>query len=138
MRARIASLADIRAVRYLLASVAALAVDLGCFLALLSLGAGATAASAIGYSLGIVAHWLFSSRAVFADSVAAQGAERTRQKSLFVISALIGLASTTAVVAAATGIGLDPRIAKLGAIGVSFTITWLLREKLVFRAPARA
>ena len=52
---------------------------------------------------------------------------------MFVISALIGLALTTAIVASAARLGIDPRLAKLGAIGVSFSVTWLLREKLVFR-----
>ena len=49
-------------------------------------------ASATGYSLGIVAHWLLSSRAVFQQGVAARGPQRTRQKAMFVGSALFGLA----------------------------------------------
>ena len=81
--------------RYLLASVGALAVDMGTFLALLGMGVLPVMASATGYSLGIVAHWLLSSRAVFTGSVAAERAARTRQKALFVGSALVGLALTT-------------------------------------------
>ena len=64
--------------RYLLASVGALAVDMGSFLALLALGVVPVLASAAGYSLGIVAHWLLSSRAVFTDSVAEERGARTR------------------------------------------------------------
>ena len=94
-------LRDIRFVRYVLASVGALAVDFGSFLALMAFGLAAAPASAIGYSLGIVAHWLMSSRAVFQDRVAQNGATRTQQKALFVISALVGLALTTAVQALA-------------------------------------
>jgi len=90
-------------------------------------------ASAAGYALGIVAHWLLSSRKVFADQVAARGAERMRQKAMFVVSALIGLAVTTAIVGGATHAGLDPRAAKLVAIVISFATTWLLRKKVVFR-----
>jgi hypothetical protein len=30
--------------------------------------------------------------------------------------------------------GIDPRLAKLAAIAVSFAVTWLLRSKVVFRA----
>ncbi len=127
-------LRDIRFVRYVLASVGALAVDVGSFLALLSAGVHAAPASAIGYSLGILAHWLMSSRAVFQDSVAEGGMARTRQKALFVISALVGLALTTAIVGAADWAGIDPRIAKGVAIVVAFTVTWLLRSKIVFRA----
>ena len=55
------------------------------------------------------------------------------QKALFVISALIGLALTTAIVGLGDAAGFDPRVAKLAAIAVSFTATWLLRAKLVFR-----
>ncbi len=118
--------------RYLLASVGALAVDMGSFLALLALGVVPVIASAAGYSLGIVAHWLLSSRAVFADSVAEQGAARTRQKALFVGSALVGLVLTTLVVGTGTALGVDSRLSKIIAIGVSFTATWLLRKRIVF------
>ncbi|QUL37161.1 GtrA family protein [Erythrobacter sp. JK5] len=127
-------LGDLRFVRYLLASVGALAVDVGAFLALLAAGIAAAPASAIGYSLGILAHWLMSSRAVFHDHVAESGIARTRQKALFVISALVGLALTTAIVGAGDWAGIDPRLAKLAAIGVSFLATWLIRARIVFRA----
>ena len=124
---------DRRITRYLLASVGALAVDMGSFLAMLSAGMWAAGASAIGYTLGIVAHWLMSSRAVFIGSVAERGAGRTRQKALFVVSALVGLALTFAIVWAGDASGFDPRLAKLAAIAVSFTATWLLRAHVVFR-----
>jgi small basic protein len=81
-----------------------------------------------------VAHWLLSSRAVFVGSVAERGLERTRQKALFVASAMVGLALTTAIVWSGDSAGLDPRLAKLVAIVVSFAATWLLRSKIVFRA----
>lgn len=126
-------LLDLVFLRYLVASALALGVDMGSFLLLLGLGAQAAPAAAAGYSLGIVAHWLLSSRAVFADGVAPDGPERTRQKALFVGSALAGLALTTAVVGLGSAIGLDPRLAKLGAIGASFVLTWLLRERVIFR-----
>ena len=119
--------------RYLLASVGALAVDMGSFLALLALGVAPVLGSAAGYSLGIVAHWLLSSRAVFADSVAEERGARTRQKALFVGSALVGLALTTVIVGSGTALGLDSRLSKIIAIGVSFTATWLLRKRIVFQ-----
>ena len=121
--------------RYVAASAVALGVDMGLFLALLALGLPAAAAAAAGYALGIVAHWLVSSRAVFIAGVAEHGPERSRQKALFVGSALAGLAVTTAIVGSGTALGLDPRLAKLMAIGASFTLTWLLRERVVFRKP---
>jgi putative flippase GtrA len=126
--------ADVVLVRYLLASALALAVDFAAFLLLLRAGMMAAPASALGYSCGIVAHWLLSSRKVFVGGVARRGPERTRQKVLFVMSALLGLALTTAIVGTASRAGLDPRLAKLAAIAVSFATTWLLRERLIFRA----
>ena len=132
----LARLRDVRLIRYLLASVGALAVDVGVFLALLQLATGPVAASAAGYCAGIAAHWLMSSRAVFADSVAASGAARTQQKILFVVSAFVGLALTTLIVWAGDLAGADPRAAKLAAIAISFTATWLLRSKVVFRERA--
>jgi putative flippase GtrA len=119
--------------RYILASVGALAVDMGTFRALLSAGMTPVTASAIGYSIGIAVHWILSSRKVFADQVAAGGIARTRQKAMFVISALIGLAVTTMIVGGTSAAGFDPSLAKLCAIVVSFTVTWLLRKRVVFR-----
>ena len=135
---QLTTLRQVLLVRYLGASVIALACDFACFVGLLRLGLAPAPASALGYGLGIAVHWLGSSRKVFNGSVASPGAARTRQKALFVGSALIGLAVTTAVVAAASGLGLDPRLAKLVAVGASFTITWLLRDSVVFRKPVSA
>lgn len=129
-------LRDVRFVRYVLASVGALAVDVGSFLALMAVGVAPALASAIGYSFGILAHWLMSSRAVFQGHVASGGRARARQKALFVISALLGLAMTTAIVAAGDWSGVDPRLAKVFAIVASFTATWLIRSRIVFRSSA--
>ncbi len=137
MLARMIEIADARMVRYLLASVGALAVDMGCFLGLLSAGMWPTGASMLAYCMGIVAHWLMSSRAVFTDGVASRGAGRTRQKALFVSSALVGLALTAGIVWLGDMAAVDPRIAKMMAIVVSFFATWLLRSRIVFR-PSRA
>ena len=120
-------------IRYLLASVGALAVDMGSFLALLSAGVPAMGASALGYALGIAAHWMLSSRKVFAGQVAAGGRDRNRQKAMFVMSALVGLGITTAIVGGGTAAGIDPRLAKMVAITASFATTWILRKRIVFR-----
>ena len=128
--------ADILLLRYLAASALALGVDMGSFLLLLRLNVPAAMAAAAGYSLGIVAHWLLSSRAVFTHGVAQRGPERTRQKAMFVLSALFGLALTTGIVGAGDALGIDPRLAKLAAIAASFSATWLLTEKLIFRPRA--
>ena len=120
--------------RYLMASVVALGFDMASFLALLAAGLAAAPAAALSYSLGIAVHWFISSRAVFTAGVAERGPARTRQTALFVASALVGLALTAGVVGLGSALGLDPRLAKIAAVGVSFTATWLLRARIVFAA----
>jgi putative flippase GtrA len=128
-----ARLSDVRLVRYLLASAIALGADLGSFLAMYRLGVFPPAAYAASYSLGILVHWLISSRLVFADTVAERGHARMRQKALFVVSALMGLALTTAVGSLAVYAGVHPLVGKFFAIVTSFALTWVLRSKVVFR-----
>jgi putative flippase GtrA len=118
--------------RYAMASVVALSTDVGMFLVFLGMHIPAVLASMLSYTLGIIVHWFMSSRLVFQDSVAIVSRERTKQKSLFFMSALIGMAITSAIVAYATLRGLDPRIAKLCAVFVSFQTTYLLRRSIVF------
>lgn len=118
--------------RYGVASVVALGSDVGLFLLFLEIGLGPAAASALGYGFGILVHWIISSRLVFPEAAAPRGRERTRQKGLFVGSALIGLALTTGIVAAGSLIGLLPIVAKLLAVIVSFQVTYLLRKTIVF------
>ena len=129
---------QIRLARYMAASVVALGADMGSFLVLLGLGVFAAGASAAGYCLGILVHWLVSSRKVFGDTLAASGPARTRQKVLFVFSALLGLGLTTTIVGAADFAGFNPRLAKLVAIVASFALTWVLRNRIVFRGLAAA
>lgn len=121
--------------RYVAVSVGALAADMTIFLLLLNAGVSSVASSAVGYSVGILAHWILSSRKVFQDRVSERGtSERTQQKAMFVMSALLGLATTMAIVGFGEWIGLDPRLAKFVAIGISFQLTYLLRNVLIFRA----
>jgi len=121
-------------IRYGLASIVALGTDVGLFMLFLRAGFGPAAASALGYGTGILVHWLISSRLVFAKGAAPRGAERTRQKGLFVGSALVGLAATTAIVALGSRLCMMPIIAKAIAIVVSFQITYMLRKTVVFAA----
>lgn len=120
--------------RYVAVSVGALATDMGVFLALLEAGLPSISASAIGYSIGILAHWILSSRKVFQDRVSDKGtAARTQQKAMFLASALVGLLLTVAIVGAGTALGLDPRLAKIIAILISFLLTYALRNIVIFR-----
>jgi len=118
--------------RYFGASVLALGVDFGAFVAFLSLGVPPAMAAACGYMMGVACHWVISSRAVFGDQLAAPGAPRRQQQGLFVLSALVGLGITTAIVGAASRFGLEPRLAKAVAVVLSFQATYLLRKKVVF------
>jgi putative flippase GtrA len=118
--------------RYLGASICALIADIGLFLALLQASVPATSASALGFSLGIAVHWFISSRLVFAATTAASGAERWRQKFLFLLSAGVGMVLTVSIVAGGELAGTDPRLAKLVAVGFSFVTTYILRRLFVF------
>ncbi|MBZ6377417.1 hypothetical protein B5C34_05040 [Pacificimonas flava] len=118
---------------YVAVSAAALVADVLTLDRLLVIGADERLAAALGYSLGILVHWLLASRLVFALEAAGRGSEeRRRQKGLFILSALVGLALTTGIVGAGTQLGFDPRLAKLFAIGVSFFAVWLIRRLYIF------
>ncbi|NCP11084.1 MAG: GtrA family protein [Sphingomonadales bacterium] len=132
MRASLLSFHRWTYVRYLLASVVALGADMALFLLLIK-PAGPVAASAGGYIFGILIHWLISSRVVFAQQAATVAQLRNRQKTLFLASAIAGLALTIGIVWVGDVAGLDPRIAKLIAVAVSFQTTYLLRKRIVFR-----
>ena len=119
-------------VRYIGASAVSLGVDFAMFMATLSIGVPPALAAACGYVLGILCHWAISSRLVFAAHLASSSAGRRQQQALFVLSALVGLGITTAIVGLGSHFGLDPRIAKGIAIVVSFQATYVLRKKVVF------
>ena len=124
---------DHRLLRYISVSAIALCVDLATTALLIFAQNNIPLSAATGYICGIIVHWLLSSRKVFADGVASSGFDRTRQKAMFVVSALIGLALTVAIMWSAQRLGFDTRMAKLLAVGVSFIATYLLRNHLVFR-----
>lgn len=119
--------------RYLATSIAALGCDVALFLLLLRAEMLPMAASVAGYTAGIIVHWILSTRFVFDDGMVAQGLARTRQKGMFVVTALIGLAITALIVGCGDLLGLDPRLAKLAAIAVSFQATYVARRTTIFR-----
>jgi len=118
--------------RYIAASAISLGVDFAIFMLALSAGVPPAQAAAIGYIVGILCHWLISSRMVFIGQIAQSTAARRQQQALFVLSALVGLGITTGIVGLGTRYGLDPRIAKGIAIVVSFQATYVLRKRVVF------
>lgn len=120
--------------RYILVSAAALAMDMGVFLAALYSGMDAVLAAVLGYCCGIQLHWILSTRFVFASGVRESRSARFGQHVLFIASGLIGLMVTGAVVAIGQEIGIMAELSKIGAVGASFTITWALRALVIFRA----
>jgi putative flippase GtrA len=124
---------NLRYAGYLLVSAISLGVDLAVFFVTLQVNVPAVQASMSGYISGLVAHWLFSSRLVFADKIQGTAAARNRQKLLFVVFALIGLAITTAMIACGLRLGFQPGLSKLVAIVGSFHVTYLLRRRFIFQ-----
>lgn len=125
-------LRDIIYARYVLVSVFALAMDIAVFTAFLWAGTNATWAAIIGYSTGIIVHWLGSSRFVFTDNDHIAKKDM-REKILFLLSALLGLALTAAIVKLGEILAIWPHIAKLFAIIISFQITYIIRKYCVFK-----
>lgn len=126
-------LTTITYMRYIGASVMALAVDVLLFLIALTLHVAPVPASMIGYSAGIAVHWLISTRFVFTDAGSQEIAARRGRLFMFILSAGVGLATTSAIVALAQYVHADPRIGKLIAIAVSFQAVYLIRKYIIFR-----
>lgn len=118
--------------RYLFASTVSLSADLLVFISAIHVGIPAVSSAVAGYMSGLVIHWLMSSRFVFLGAIRPSGAERSRQKLLFIASALAGLGITTSVVGWGLRWGIDPRATKLIALCISFQATYLIRSKVVF------
>lgn len=88
--------------RYLLASVCALSGDFALFLMLNHMGLPPALAALGGYSGGIVLHWLISVHFVFE----VQGRATHVQRVAFIVSALIGMAITMALVGGLSALGV--------------------------------
>lgn len=120
--------------RYFAVSGCALVGDMTIFLLLLHAGAAPAVAAATGYISGDVSHWLISSRTIFARKTVSRGLGRRWQQAMFFASGLLGLAITTGVVGGGAAAGIDPRLAKLAAIALSFNAVFLMRRYIVFAA----
>jgi putative flippase GtrA len=116
---------------YTIVSAVALAVDLVLFTALTRGGMRAAVAGLCGYSTGLVLHYILSVRFVF--ETRGQDKSTVRQFVEFVVSGLIGLAITWLIIAVATEwLHLPALIGKIGAVGMSFIVVFLLRRGIVF------
>jgi putative flippase GtrA len=120
--------------RYPLASAAALAFDGGAFLSLIALGVDPVLATLAAYGSGVAVHWLLSTRYVFKQSAKLTGAARRLAKLLFVLTAIIGLAVSAAVVSWSISLGAGPVTAKAIAVIASYLVTYVSRRQFVFPA----
>jgi putative flippase GtrA len=118
--------------RYFAASVVALSFDVATFWLLVQAAIAPALASAAGYSLGIVIHWLVSANHVFVGKKR-EGTALQLQRALFAGSALVGLGITVGVVAAMTAVGSHAVLAKGAAVGISFFVVYAMRKWGVFK-----
>lgn len=114
--------------RYLLASVCALSSDMGIFLTLGRLGAAPLLAAFGGYATGLLVHWVISIRFVFDTG----GGPTHGQRAGFVMSALLGMGITLAMVGGLNAAGVMPTMAKLLSVPVSFLTVYAIRKYGVF------
>lgn len=114
--------------RYLLASICALSSDMAVFLMLSRAGATPTLAAFGGYALGLVVHWVISIRFVFDTGTGPSNTQRVA----FVVSALIGMGITMAMVGGLSAVGIAPAIAKLISVPASFLSVYAIRKYGIF------
>ncbi len=116
---------------YTIVSVVAHGVDLAVFNGLVIGGMRASLAGIVGYSVGLVVHYVLSSRYVFAT----QTSDKTsaRRFGEFAVSGCVGLAITWALIHLATDVAhLPAMVGKIAAVGTSFIVVFLLRRGIVF------
>jgi len=118
--------------RYLLASIVSLAFDVALFMVLVAFLFDPGISSAIGYSAGILVHWLISSSFVFPGKTR-DGAALQLQRLGFIGTAVLGLGITVSIVSWLTDLGTLPVVAKGVAVFVSFFVVYLTRKFGVFR-----
>lgn len=120
--------------RYTVVSAAALVTDFGAYLTLCSAEIKASLAGVAGYAVGMIVHYILSSRFVF-DT---QGAYKSEPRRFieFTLSGLVGLTLTGFIIAMATGaLGVPPLGAKVVAVIISFAAVFAIRRSFVFAAP---
>jgi putative flippase GtrA len=119
-------------VRYVLVSCVALGVDTIITLNLAWAGTPPALCAAAGYIIGLMLHWVLSSRFVFAAELGDSAAARARQAALFFASGIGGLVVTVATFTTAMTLGVPALIAKGFAVGISFIVVYLIRRHLIF------
>lgn len=122
---------------YVAVSGCALCVDFSIYWALLSVAKYAFIAAAGGYVCGVLAHYLLSSRIVFAKRFNKRGVvEEAPTVVKFFAAGASGLVVTAIVVGVLADVmGVNPLLAKVAAAGCSFTVVFLSLRFFVFNHP---
>ena len=117
--------------RYLVASAAALAVDIAVYLALMHLaGVHYLVAAPAGFTCGLVAIYFLSARWAF---TVRRYADRRLEFALFTAIGLAGLLLNQAVIyAGVTGLALSPEAAKLLSALAVFGFNFSARKLMLF------
>jgi putative flippase GtrA len=118
---------------YTLVSIVALGIDLAIFNGLVFGGTRASIAGAGGYLVGMIVHYVLSTHYVFDTTNSDKG--NARRFTEFALSGAVGLLITWSLIHLATDIAhLPAMVGKIGAIGTSFIVVFLLRRGIVFAA----
>ena len=120
--------------RYSIVSALALSTDILTYTSLISSGIRAVLAGVVGYTIGMLVHFVLSCRYVFdATSV---GKTQVRLFYEFAVSGATGLGLTASLIWIMTEvIHQGAVIAKGTAVGASFLAVFILRRSVVFAAP---
>ncbi len=122
--------------RYLVVSAIALGCDIAVYTILIGSGHLAPVAGALGYAVGLLAHFTLSSYWVFPDADQSRRLMPTFAK--FVATGMFGLALTAAIIGVLTRSGLaDPFTAKGAAVAATYVAVFVLRRAYVFATHPR-
>ena len=117
--------------RYTIVSALALFTDIVLYLHLIHFGIRPVLAGVVGYTIGIMLHFVLSCWKVFDATLT--GKSSVRLFSEFLLSGIVGLALTTTVIWIITEImKQDPVTAKMIAVGANFFAVFMLRRSVVF------
>jgi putative flippase GtrA len=121
---------------YTIVSAVALAVDLVVFNVSQYGGLRAALAGIVGYSVGLLLHYVLSKRYVF-ETRADEKSEAQRFGE-FCLSGAVGALLTWCIIVVATEfLHLPAMIGKIAAVGTSFIVVFLLRRTIVFAQERR-
>jgi putative flippase GtrA len=128
---RISKVISAKLIGYAGISVLALGCDVAIYSANVTQDRNHTLAAILGYTAGLLVHFLLSRKLVFKSK--AKGKHELLEALGFALSGIAGLAITAGVVFVSTELlHLGPAISKIIAVGTTFGGVYLLRSNFVF------